>query len=279
MYNINQLSSNSSFIIQSPKYLLEYSFNKNTDSWINILNYLNISITELSKLNLLKLLIDKHQELVIKLGSNYNILKEYRFSNDINNKTKGFVQFMFYFKCNYLQDNNICNGFIIVMPHFSLGNIGTFNWNQKNIHILHSSIKHAFLSYIQLYAIGYLHGDFHPGNVLLKKTKLKHIDYNIENIGEFKNIPTNGIRTWIMDFEKMEKIENIHDVTTLNDFYFDMKKFLVFIQQNIFITNINKTSLISFENYINTLISMNGKLLNKKNIIDILKLIDKITLQ
>jgi hypothetical protein len=294
MYKSQILGTTSSFTIQNPKYYIENcknkitDKNKNTNGWINILDYLKIPRGDLDKSRILLALLDKHKKIVLKIGDNNAIKKEFEYGKKIYKNTKGFVKFICYFECNdnYLNYPNkkqdfICNGNgnsmkIIIMPFFELGNIGTYNWNIDNVNILKSSIKHSILSYIQLFMNGYLHGDFHPGNVLLKKTSSTYIDYKIKNVGIIDNIPTFGIRTWIMDFENMTECD-ITDKLILNNFYFDIKKFFILIQQDLYIKNIDKHSIIHLDNYINKL-CLSGNILIHSDIIFILQLIDNITL-
>ena len=53
----------------------------------------------------------------------------------------------------------------IINSKFELGSIGGYSWTPVNIHILRTCIKHAVLTNITAFISGYLHGNFHPGNV------------------------------------------------------------------------------------------------------------------
>lgn len=60
------------------------------------------------------------------------------------------------------------------------------------------------MSSIQAYQkVGFIHGDFHLDNILLKKTKKTYIEYELETDKGLKTIkiPTNGYKIVIMDFE------------------------------------------------------------------------------
>jgi hypothetical protein len=169
------------------------------------------------------------------------------------------------FECNdnYLdypnpKKNHLCHGpgsqmKVIVMPHFELGNIGSYTWTHENIHILRTCMKHAFLSYTNAFFHGYLHGDFHPGNVLLKKTKQAKIDYVFrekEN-EEVLDIETNGMRTWIMDFENT-KIANRDNLTHIMDYYYEIQRFFNTIKDIRFIRTMKEDSLIPVRKILNT---------------------------
>jgi hypothetical protein len=293
-YNIRNLPKNS-FSLQKeiPKYYLSYcqdkinNQNPNTNGWLNIIQTLKLPLQDYDKSRILLAKLEEHRDIVVKIGDDENIVREYEMAKKLY-KIKGFVKFICYLECNdnflnYPNEkrNFLCNGNgsqmkIIIMPYFEMGCIGFYSWTNDNIKTLRTSIKHAILSYITAFTYGYLHGDFHPANVLLKKTKQTSIDYLFDGIGEIKNIETNGIRTWIMDFENTRSItkENQRDVM---DFYFDIQKFFILLQDQRFIKNIDKTTTLSvmqvIHKYMNSLIYPNMSF-----IITILHSIDKIEL-
>jgi hypothetical protein len=259
-YNIRKLPKNSfSSQKEIPKYYLSYCQDKinkknaNTNGWINIIKTLKFPLEDYDKSRILLAKLELHKDIVVKLGGDEAIRKEYEYSKKLY-RLKGFVKFICYFECNdnfldYPNKTNdyLCKGEgsqmkVIVMPHFEMGNIGSYTWSNENIQLLRSCIKHAILSHISAYATGYLHGDFHPGNVLLKRTKQAYISYLFEGIGEITNIETNGVRTWIMDFENTREISK-ENKTDLVDFYYDIQKFFMFLADHRFIKNIDKSTL------------------------------------
>lgn len=274
-YNIRILPKNT-FSLQkdTPKYYLSYcqdkitNTNPNTNGWINIIKTLKFPLQDFDKSRILLAKLEEHQDIVVKIGDDESIRKEYEYSKKLY-KIKGFVKFICYFECNdnFLlfpnkTRNYLCNGVgsqmkVIIMPYFELGSIGFYLWTNENIKILRTSIKHSILTYITAFVLGYLHGDFHPGNVLLKKTKQTSITYVFDNIGEISNMETNGFRTWIMDFENTREI-NKNNKADLLDFYFDIQKFFILLQDHRFIRNIDKTSslplLQCINHYMNLLI-------------------------
>jgi serine/threonine protein kinase len=267
-YNIRVLPKNT-FSLQKdvPKYYLSYcqdkitNTNPNTNGWINIIKTLKFPLQDFDKSRILLAKLEEHQDIVVKIGDDESIRKEYEYSKKLY-KLKGFVKFICYFECNddFLSHpsktrNHLCNGVgsqmkVIIMPYFELGSIGFYSWTNENIKLLRTCIKHAILTYISAFFLGYLHGDFHPGNVLLKKTKQTSISYLFDDIGEISNIETNGIRTWIMDFENTREI-NKNNNADLLDFYFDIQKFFILLQDHRFIRNIDKTSTVPLLQIIN----------------------------
>jgi serine/threonine protein kinase len=296
-YNIRQLPKHS-FSLQKeiPKYYLSYcqdkitAKNPTTKDWIHVVKTLKLPLQEYDKSRILLAKLEEHKDIVVKLGDDESIRKEYEYAKKLY-RFKGFVKFICYFECNdnFLhypsnERNHLCNGEgtqmkIIVMPYFEMGGIGVYPWTKTNISLLRSCIKHAILSILSVFVNGYLHGDFHPGNVLLKKTKQSSIDYDFDGIGVVPNIETNGVRTWIMDFEntrevKKKQTENKRDTM---DFYYDLQKFFMLLQDHRFIRNIDKTTTIGITNtinvYMNNLVYPNMEFIQK-----MLSSIDKIEL-
>lgn len=289
-YNIRKLQKQSfSSQKEIPKYYLSYcqdkinTQNPNTNGWINIVKTIKMPLENYDKSRILLAKLEQHKDIVVKIGDDDSIRREYEYAKKLY-KIKGFVKFICYFECNddFLDypnksKNYLCEGEgnkmkIIVMPYFPLGNIGSYEWKQENIHILRTCIKHAILTNISAFFSGYLHGDFHPGNVLLKKTKQSYIDYGFDGI----NIETNGFRTWIMDYENTREVsmENTRDIM---DFYFDIQKFFTLLQDHRFIRNIDKSTIIDILRITNN--HMNSLMCPEKDfIISILHAIDKIGL-
>lgn len=282
-YNIRKLPKYSfSSQKEIPKYYLSYcqdkinNQNANTNGWINIIKTLKFPLEDYDKSRILLAKLELHKDIVVKLGGDESIRKEYEYSKKLY-RLKGFVKFICYFECNdnfldYPNKTNdyLCKGEgsqmkVIVMPHFEMGNIGSYTWSNENIQLLRSCIKHATLSHISAYASGYLHGDFHPGNVLLKRTKQASISYLFDGIGEVTNIETNGIRTWIMDFENTREISK-GNKADLVDFYYDIQKFFMFLADHRFIKNIDKSTLTNLMKniikYSNSLIYPNMEFIN-----------------
>lgn len=214
-----------------------------TDAWLNVLKSIKVD----SDLDKSRVLMEKYGEMVIKIGDTESMLKEYTNSTRVHG-LKGFVKYICNFSCNddfrsipTSDRTSLCKGpgdtmGIILMPYFPLGSIAKYPWGKTNIVQLRSCLKHALLSIIVLFhKMNMIHGDFHPGNVLLKPTKQSDITYSIPEVGEF-NVKANGMRTWIMDYEKTDYADYSSKFTTIisfNNFYYDIQKFFMLLYNTI----------------------------------------------
>ena len=238
------------------KYYLGYCNDKitnkhpTTDGWIQVMNTLKLPLQEYDKSRILLGILNEHKEIVVKVGGNDSIRSEYEYARRLY-RIKGFVKFICYFECNddftnYPQSSktSICNGpgtkmKTIIMPYFPLGCVGFYNWT--DIQQFRSCLKQAFLSHKNALDSGLLHGDFHAGNVLLKTTKQSQILYEIDD-NEFV-IETNGLRTWIMDFENTREIAR-DEPKDMIDYYYDIQKFIFGLQDHRFIQKIDRASVV-----------------------------------
>jgi hypothetical protein len=275
------------------KYYLSYckdkinTNNPNTNGWINIIKTLKFPTEDFDKSRVLLARLEKHKDIVVKLSDDESIKREYEYGKKLS-KIKGFVKFICYFECNdnFLNypngdRNHLCNGpgsqmKIIVMPHYEMGNIGSYGWTRENLNILRTCMKHAFLTYTDAFFNGYLHGDFHPGNVLLKNTKDSSLEYSFEGIDEAFEIETNGVRTWIMDFENTKNVRTDNPMDIMN-FYFDAQKFFNTLTNPRFIRNAKEVSVMPVMKTITKYMNYN-KFPSREFIRDVLCAIDKIDL-
>jgi hypothetical protein len=203
---------------------------------------------DLQKSQLLEASMDSIN-VIIKIGDSSEIENEYNMSLQLK-KYKGFVKFLCYFTCqdNFLEffekkRKTICKNWengnmkVIIMPYFPLGSVASYKWTIGNIKILHSSLYIACISYIDAYnEKGFVHGDFHAGNILLKKTTQKTI-----------LVETHGIRPWICDFEKSYICKKSKNSDA--DFIYDLQK--LFFLLPTMISNISKSNIMNIPQFIN----------------------------
>lgn len=161
---------------------------------------------------------------VVMIGSDE---QQMRNEYEISQRLQCICGFIRYYNHSYIH---------IWMPYFPLGCLGFYNWT--DIQQFRSCLKQAFLSHKNALDNGLLHGDFHAGNVLLKTTKQSQILYDDEFV-----IETNGLRTWIMDFENTREIAR-DEPKDMIDYYYDIQKFIVGLQDHRFIQKIDRASVV-----------------------------------
>lgn len=184
----------------------------------NIVRYKNdVSILQGIIKNVKNVKKNKYRHIVVKIGySNKTLEKEYEIGNLLTG-IPGYINYICLFSCydnsydnpNPLKictaekkDNNLKK--ILLMPFINEGSLKGFKWSFNKFDILRSVVIQSIISTIVAFQkIGFIHGDFHLDNILLKKTKKIHIEYELEtNSGITKlKIPTNGYKIIIMDFE------------------------------------------------------------------------------
>ena len=259
-----------------------------TAPWLRVLKLLKMETSDYDKSRVLLGALDTHGEVVIKIGNTPDIEHEYMMSAALQ-KVKGFVKYICYFECKddfrtipSKERDTLCKGpgsqmKVIIMPYFPLGNVHSFRWEDHDMRILHSSLKHAMLTMINAFhTLHVLHGDFHAGNILLKKTKQKHISYTIPDIGTLPDIETFGIRPWIIDFENASVVSldtPYNRMMAMNNFYIDLTKMFqtLYNRKNA----IDPRTIVPVTSYVGKLM-IKGNMLSHENIIHILTLIDDI---
>ena len=97
---------------------------------------------------------------------------------------------------------------ILTMNYYNLGSIGSYNWNNENINLLKNVLRQSIYVYLfAYYQTGFVHGDFHSDNILLKNKNLCEIDYSLkkihaDDISSSLLLKIDSFEVRIMDFEK-----------------------------------------------------------------------------
>jgi serine/threonine protein kinase len=194
-------------------------YSKNTDK-IHITNLVrnnnDISILEAVLESQDKI---KQRHIVVKIGKeNRTIEKEFFIGKILETeKIPGFISYICIFEC--LDDthkqkktaNSICTGQdisenhkkVLIMPYIDGGSVLKFEWKVDMFPTLISTIQQVLMSsFVSFYTCGFIHGDFHLDNIMMKKTKKKEIVYNLINYSTPSiSIPTNGYKIVILDFD------------------------------------------------------------------------------
>lgn len=164
------------------------------------------------------------RHIVVKIGlCNKTLEKEFKIGNLLAS-IPGYISYICLFDCyddsyEKINPSRICNAEkkdtnlkkVLLMPYIIEGSVKNYKWSLYKFDILRSVVIQAIMSTIQAYQkVGFIHGDFHLDNILLKKTKKKYITYNIETDKGIKEIqiPSNEYKVIIMDFENSWIIEN-----------------------------------------------------------------------
>jgi serine/threonine protein kinase len=97
---------------------------------------------------------------------------------------------------------------VLILPYFSDGSLRTFCWEPEYFPVLKSVILQAIMSsFVAYHTCGFIHGDFHLDNIILKKTKEREIVYKYDDDTHSVSIATNGYKIVIMDFESSWIVE------------------------------------------------------------------------
>lgn len=188
--------------------------------YYKLTNFLYISQNALYKSNI---------DLVLKFSYLTNIKKEFHFSKTLQ-LLPNFIRFFCFFECNdniqniikhnnnNISDYKICNfgpdsiG-ILVMKYYPIGSFENFPWNYNNFHILKNVVKQVLFANIFAFnKFGFVHGDLHTGNVLLKPKRNCIIQY------QDKSLVLDKYEAVIMDFEKSKTNEISNNIDLIRSF-------------------------------------------------------------
>jgi serine/threonine protein kinase len=237
------------------------------DKYLNLVNILYKSINENAVI--IKGLYDNKKDIVLKIGILPAINKEY----DIASKLKEIPNFIRYY-CKFLceddikeiiNNENMLNAYnlgkngkntlgILTMGYYKLASIGNFIWKSGELNVLKNVLKQSVFAICYAYKMeGFVHGDLHADNILLKEKNICEIDYC------YKKLLVNTFEIRIMDFEKsrlnkdlefkfvLDNIEKLLNSVVINDRHvvkFNYKNEMLRKMKNkIIIENINGFSI------------------------------------
>lgn len=142
----------------------------------------------------------------------------------------------------YFCKKNGTTNYFLFMKYYEMGSIVNYISQNSNdiISIINQVLCASILAYEKL---GFIHGDLHPGNVLIKKTKKDKIIYKLDGVE--KEIKPYGLEIKIFDFDRVEFTKNHNSFGKL------LNQLMTFInlydnyllEKNIF--NINNKILIT----------------------------------
>jgi serine/threonine protein kinase len=202
---------------KSHKYILDctsrlHNSNYTTKDWFEIKSIIEPSNNDENNKVVIGIL-DKYKHCVAKIGTSDTLEKEYKISKSLfsSNTMHPYC----FFRCDddyksitekTITENNkyLCKKkgntmSVLLMPYYKLGNMRDFDFY---IHqqAFYSCMKQTILSMIELcHNQGFYHNDLHAGNVLLKKTSQKTLEYIVND--KIYTIKTNGYKVILMDFE------------------------------------------------------------------------------
>ena len=150
---------------------------------------LYIYISQNEQAIVLKALYECNVNIILKFGILESIDKEYKISEELM-LLPNFIKYFCIIKCNdniknVINNKNTISNYkichygnneigILVMKHYYLGCVDNYDWNENNFDLLKNIIKQVVFAIIYAYETkGFIHGDLHSGNILLKPIK-KH---------------------------------------------------------------------------------------------------------
>ena len=245
-----------------------------------------------------------HKYIVVKLSPiNKTLEKEYSIGNALEKASiPGFIKYMCLFKCfdntyyNIKEDvqKPLCSApntdenkkIVLIMPYIVDGSIKNFNWIEHKLDILKSLLSQSIMSlFIAYHKLGFLHNDIHLDNILIKKTKKKHIEYEYDYAYDYEydyahgkhnkiQIPTYGYKIVILDFDS--SMINVNKDIAIEFYWSNLENMLSRVNTDLRTKNGDIINMIELAKDILSFIG-NQKLI-KGNYIETLKLLDMINI-
>jgi serine/threonine protein kinase len=130
---------------------------------------------------------------IVKFDKPEEISKDYGISEKLyETKIPNFIKYYCMFSCNEnmdrfddtdLTDKSLCRdkgiktGFIVI-PYYDTGSVKNYSWDVSKFKSLKNVLCQAVLALCSSYvSIGFVHGDMHLDNIVLRKTKKKTLLY------------------------------------------------------------------------------------------------------
>ena len=179
--------------------------NPTTKDWLTVIKHIS------DEHPVLKGVLEKRKEVVVKYGKPSDIQKDYVIAESLSGLSN-FLKYYCTFTCEddlsdlrrrpYLCDPSAIAkqpyGFI-VMPYFPLGSMMEYRWDRGNFELMKSTVKQVCFAMLQAFEKhGMVHRDLHTGNVMLRRTKKVSVTYGS------RALPTAGMYPIIIDFGRSD---------------------------------------------------------------------------
>lgn len=188
--------------------------NPTTDGWLENISFLSIipsHAANRSHKKILEGIFHKTRHVVVKIADiEEDIAKEWDTYNILKNaRLPGMLTYYCFFRCNddiikyKRQQLSLCQGTgdalqVLVMEYVRSKSFKHFAWKDVSEEVFQSCLQQAVLTQVNAFITsGFLHGDFHLDNILIKKTTRKTMTYDALEV----TVQLHGWQTKLMDFE------------------------------------------------------------------------------
>ena len=162
-----------------------------------------------------------NKTIVVKISKKYELLnKDYEISKKLEElKCINFAKYLGFFSCKddinnynlekplpkYFCKNNGTINYFLFMEYYEIGSI--VNYKPEKIEEIISIINQVIGSMTSAFEkLGFIHGDLHTGNILIKKIKKNKITYKYKYKYQYQDriseINTHGIQIVLFDFDR-----------------------------------------------------------------------------
>jgi len=194
-----------------------------TKGWLEGLKYLSTIPANKAKMTNKKILegiLQQRRHVVAKISNQKeDLIKEYNIFLQLKkHNVTGIVHYYCYFECDddvstiaeplREADGTVCKGpgstlRVLLMEYIRNKNLAEFHW--KSTEPLIGCIKQVlYISIDAFLKFGFVHGDLHCKNILIKSTKQTELNFR-----NFLSVPSYGFKVKLMDFELSKTHQNI----------------------------------------------------------------------